>query len=70
MLQAPQPPAGHYLDSAGTLYAAHRHKSAGWLLQRLQGRFGDYADGAAFAYEQFPQAVRNGLFNHIPKTTI
>ena len=70
MKPLPQPAPGHYLDTAGTLYAAHRHKTAGWLLQRLQGRFGDYNDSPAFQYEQFPLAVQSGAFTLIPNKTI
>ena len=63
----PQPTPGRYLDTAGTLYTAHRHKSAGWFLQRLTGHFGAYNE-SPFQYEQFPIAVQSGAFTLIPPT--
>ena len=61
---APQPTPGRYLDSAGTLYNASHHKTAGWRLQRLRGHFYDYHE-SPFQYEQFPLAVQSGAFTLI-----
>ena len=59
---APEPRPGHYRDSCGSIYAATRHKTTGWHLQKWRRANGQPVDGGVFPAPSFPHSVQLGHF--------
>ena len=64
MIPAPEPTPGLYRDSTGTHYQATKKAKTGWHLEKLPAR----EPSAAFPREDFPEAVKRGIFTYQPET--